>query len=152
MANSTVTSQSKMTVVRPIELSFALPRAHGTKIYLQLTQRATSILLFLTTAQDGVGSSAAASLGSFVFALPDRLNPGQSISTPLYVEMSSIDFTTRLAQFLARKFKKAIYIGNSISFDSTTGLGGSLEEELEGFKKVVDIITYHIQNQLDNQC
>lgn len=63
--------------------------------------------------------------------------------------MSSIEFTTRLAKFLARKFDKAIYIGNSISFDST-GLGGSVEEELEGFKKVVDVVTYHIQNKSDN--
>ncbi|POS88057.1 hypothetical protein EPUL_000485 [Erysiphe pulchra] len=147
MANSTVSSQSKLIVARPIELSFSLPRAQGTRIYLQLTVRATSVLLFLTTARDGVTSTA--SLGSFVFALPDRLNPGQSISTPLYEDISSIEFTTRLAKFLARKFNKAIYIGNSISFDST-GLGGSVEEELEGFKKVVDVATYHIQNQLDN--
>lgn len=147
MANSTVSSQTKLTVVPPIELSLALPRAHGTRIYLQLTDRATSVLIFLTTAQDGVSSTA--SLGSFVFAIPDRLNPGQSISTPLYLDMSSIEFTTRLAKFLARKFDKAIYIGNSISFDST-GLGGSVEEELEGFKKVVDVVTYHIQNKSDN--
>lgn len=70
MANSTIAlSQSELDVVRPIELSFALPRSYGTRIYLRLTIRAKFILLFLTTAQDG--DSVAASLGSFVFALPD---------------------------------------------------------------------------------
>ncbi|KHJ33986.1 hypothetical protein EV44_g6081 [Erysiphe necator] len=145
MANSTIAlSQSELDVVRPIELSFALPRSYGTRIYLRLTIRAKFILLFLTTAQDG--DSVAASLGSFVFALPDHLNPGQSISTPLYIDKPSLDFSSRLAKFLARKYGKAVYVGNSISFAST-GMGGTVEEELEGFKKVVDVVTHHLNHE-----
>ena len=57
-------------LARPIELSFALPKAPETKIYLHLTIRETSLLLFLTTAMNG-DTSTAAPLGSFVYALPD---------------------------------------------------------------------------------
>ena len=57
-------------LARPIELSFALPKAPETKIYLHLTIRKTSLLLFLTTAMNG-DRSTAAHLGSFVYALPD---------------------------------------------------------------------------------
>jgi hypothetical protein len=40
---------------------------------------------------------------------------------------------------LARKIAKPVYVGNSISFASA-GLGGTVEEEMEGFKKVVEVI------------
>jgi hypothetical protein len=40
---------------------------------------------------------------------------------------------------LARKTAKPVYVGNSISFASA-GLGGTVEEEMEGFKKVVEVI------------
>jgi hypothetical protein len=56
--------------IRPIELSFPLPKAPETRIYLHLTIQTTSILLFLTTAING-DTSTAAPLGSFVYALPD---------------------------------------------------------------------------------
>ena len=55
---------------RPVELSFPLPKAPDTRVYLQLTIQSTSILLFLTTAMNGDTSTATA-LGSFVYALPD---------------------------------------------------------------------------------
>jgi hypothetical protein len=53
-----------------VELSFQLPKAPETKIHLQLTINATSLLLFLTTVY-GVDAPKAAPLGSFVYALPD---------------------------------------------------------------------------------
>jgi len=56
--------------VHPIELSFPLPKSPDTRIHLQLTIQTTSLLLFLTTALNG-DTSAAAPLGSFVYALPD---------------------------------------------------------------------------------
>jgi hypothetical protein len=67
------------------------------------------------------------------------MNPGQTISTPLYTFESSVEFTTRLAKLLARKTGKAVYVGNSISFASA-GMGGTVEEEMEGFKKVVEVV------------
>jgi len=122
----------------PIELSFPLPKAPDTRIHLHLTIRTTSLLLFLTTAINN-DTSTTPPLGSFVYALPDRMNPGQTISTPLYTYESSVEFSTRLAKLLARKTGKPVYVGNSISFASA-GMGGTVEEEMEGFKKVVEVV------------
>lgn len=72
------------------------------------------------------------------------MNPGQTLSTPLYTYESSVEFTTRLAKLLARKTKKAVYVGNSISFASA-GMGGTVEEEMEGFKKVVEVVMEEVQ-------
>lgn len=68
-----------------------------------------------------------------------RIHPGQTLSTPLYTYESSLDFTTRLAKLLARKVGRPVYVGNSISFASA-GMGGTVEEEIEGFKKVVEVV------------
>lgn len=50
-----------------------------------------------------------------------------------------MEFTTRMANLLARKTEKPVYVGNSMSFASA-GMGGTVEEEIEGFKKVVEIV------------
>jgi hypothetical protein len=44
-----------------------------------------------------------------------------------------------MAKVLTRKLKKPVYVGNSISFASA-GMGGTVEEEMEGFKRVVDVV------------
>ena len=67
------------------------------------------------------------------------MNPGQTISTPLFTYESTVEFTTRLSRLLARKTGKPVYVGNSISFASA-GMGGTIEEEIEGFKKVVEVV------------
>jgi hypothetical protein len=72
------------------------------------------------------------------------MNPGQTLSTPLYTYESSVEFTTRLAKLLARKVGKPVYVGNSIRFASA-GMGGSVEEEMEGFKKVVEVVMEEVQ-------
>lgn len=54
----------------PIELSFPLPKAPETLIHLHLTINSTSLLLFLTTSVGG-DMSTPASLGTFIYALPD---------------------------------------------------------------------------------
>lgn len=43
-----------------------------------------------------------------------------------------------MAKLLAKKTQMPVYVGNSISFVNT-GLGGTVEEEIEAFKKVVEI-------------
>jgi hypothetical protein len=40
---------------------------------------------------------------------------------------------------LAKKLDKPVYVGNSISFAST-GMGGTVEEEMEGFRRVVEVV------------
>jgi hypothetical protein len=67
------------------------------------------------------------------------VNTGQTLSTPLYTYESSVEFTTRLAKLLARKTARPVYVGNSITFESA-GMGGTVEEEMEGFKRVVEVV------------
>jgi hypothetical protein len=73
------------------------------------------------------------------------MNAGLTLSTPLYTYESSVEFTTRLAKLLARKTRKPVYVGNSMSFAST-GMGGTVEEEMEGFKKVVEVVMDAVRN------
>lgn len=68
-----------------------------------------------------------------------RFNASQALSTPLFTNEATVEFTTRLAKLLARKTGKPVYVGNSISFASA-GMGGTVEEEMEGFKKVVEVV------------
>ncbi|OBT42168.1 hypothetical protein VE00_06813 [Pseudogymnoascus sp. WSF 3629] len=129
---------------KPIELAIPLPNAPQTKIYIRLTISATSILLLLTTVFGGE-SAIKPALGSFVYALPDRVNPGQTLCTQLYTYESSIDFTTRLAKLLARKSKIPVYVGNSMEF-SSAGMGGTVEEEMAGFKAVVEVVMAEVNH------
>ncbi|KAI1254076.1 hypothetical protein MGN70_004472 [Eutypa lata] len=120
-----------------IQLSFPLPRSLDTRIHLRLTIKSKAILLFLTTvSMDDVGKPVP--MGSFVYALPDRYNPNQPLSTTIYSVEATLEFTARLAKLLAKKTQMPVYVGNSISL-ANTGLGGTMEEEMETFKKVVEV-------------
>jgi hypothetical protein len=74
------------------------------------------------------------------------MNAGQMLSTPLYTYESSVEFTTRLAKLLARKTERPVYVGNSISFESA-GMGGTVEEEIEGFKRVVEVVMDEVRKR-----
>ncbi|KAF2194790.1 hypothetical protein K469DRAFT_734488 [Zopfia rhizophila CBS 207.26] len=123
---------------KPIEVSFPLPGGPQTSIHLQLTNNRTSLLLFLTTTTVE-SSTTVAPLGSFVYAMPNRTSPSNPFSTALYTQSATLDFTTRLAKVLARKAEKPVYVGNSISFASA-GMGGTVEEEMEGFRRCVEVV------------
>ncbi|KAJ9632055.1 hypothetical protein H2203_000456 [Taxawa tesnikishii (nom. ined.)] len=126
----------------PIQLSIPLPYAPGSRIHIHLTLLATSLVLFLANSSSEVAGAAA--LGSFVFAMPDRYNPTQPLSTPLYTLPSSQDFATRLAKMLARKTGRAAYVGSSLSFAGAAG-GGTVEEEVEGFRRVTEVVMAEIE-------
>ncbi|CBX99539.1 predicted protein [Plenodomus lingam JN3] len=142
----------------PIEVSFPLPKAPHTNLHLQLTNNGPNLLLFLTTATPESASSSP--LGSFVYAMPNRAftilasrvheevranhswqraTPTDTLSTPLFTHGGTLDFATRLSKVLARKTGKPVYVGNSASFASA-GMGGTVEEEMEGFKRVVEVV------------
>jgi hypothetical protein len=145
----------------PVQLSFPLPRSLDTRVYLHLTVKSKAIVLFLTTASTEEAASPTP-LGSFVYALPDvcllhdilprcqlltmtqKYNPSQPLATPLCTVEPTIEFTTRLAKLLARRTQRPTYVGNSISLAST-GLGGTVEEEMEAFKKVVEVALAQLQ-------
>ncbi|UPL02219.1 hypothetical protein LCI18_013153 [Fusarium solani-melongenae] len=126
-----------------VELSVPLPRSLDTRIYLRLSTKAKSVLLNLTTAsQDELATPT--SMGSFVYALPNRLDPVQPLSTTLYSSESSVEFTTRLAKLLARRTQLPVYVSNSMSF-ADAGMGGTIEEEMEAFKSIVQIVLEKLQ-------
>ncbi|KAI9783139.1 MAG: hypothetical protein M1816_001590 [Peltula sp. TS41687] len=135
---------------QPLELSFALPRSAETQIHLHVSNlsRRTLLLFLTTTPVGGRSSTSAAPLGSFVYALPDRRNPKEVLATSLYAHESTLDLTTRLARLLVRKFDVPVYVGNSISF-ATAGLGGTVEEELGGVKRCVEVVVEAVQRARD---
>lgn len=68
-----------------------------------------------------------------------RYNPTQPMSTALYTAPSSLDFTTRMAKVLTRRLKKPCYVGSSINLSTAAG-GGSVDEEMDAFRCVVDTV------------
>lgn len=78
-------------------------------------------------------------LNDSVLMILQRTNTGQTISTPLFIQESTLEFTTRMAKLLARKSEKPTYVGNSLNFVNA-GMGGTVEEEMESFKKVVEVV------------
>ncbi|KAH6889904.1 hypothetical protein B0T10DRAFT_43184 [Thelonectria olida] len=130
---------------KTIELSIPVPMSLDTRIYLRLSTKAKAIMLFLATAtQDEIATPT--NMGSFVYALPNRLNAGQPLSTTLFSSESTIEFTERVAKVLARKIELPVYVTNSISF-ANAGMGGTVEEEMEALKNIVQIVLEKLQNQ-----
>ena len=72
-------------------------------------------------------------LGSFVYAMPDRLNSISALSTPLIEDQGSIEFGTRVAKILARKLERPVYVGCSVVLE-----GWNVEEEMEGVRGIVE--------------
>lgn len=128
---------------KPLQLAFTLPSNPHTKLHLQLTLHSTTLLLFLTTTAPDTASQATP-LGSFVYALPDRYNPTQPLSTPLYTIPQTLDFTTRMAKLLARKTARACYVGSSVDLSGSVQ-GGIVEEEMEAFGAVVKVVMAEVE-------
>ncbi|KAK8189829.1 hypothetical protein HDK77DRAFT_482014 [Phyllosticta capitalensis] len=137
-----------LAAIKPVQLSFPLPRTSNTRINIHLTIQSTALVLFVTTTSPEHDAGATAPMGSFVYAMPQNTShtPSNSsatsppISTPLYAQTPTLDLATRLARILARKSGRPTYVGNSTSFASA-GLGGSVEEEMEGLARVVEVVT-----------
>ncbi|KAF2717294.1 hypothetical protein K431DRAFT_233463 [Polychaeton citri CBS 116435] len=140
--SSAVANGDHASKIKPIEVAISLPSNPGTRLHLHLTTHATSFMLFLTTASIE-GGNGLASMGSLVYAMPDRYNPSQPLSTPLYTLPSTLDFATRLAKLLARRTKMACYVGSSVNLSDAIG-GGTVEEEMEAFRAVVDTVIAEI--------
>lgn len=153
------TTNGTVLANKPVELAIELPQSPGMRVNLHLTTLENSILLFLTSTSAEAGQGAA-SMGSFVYAMPDvrssscsdpssrtpltaamqRYNPSQPVSTALYTVPSSLDFTTRMAKVLCRRLQKPCYVGCSINLSGAAG-GGTVDEEMEAFRTVVEVVT-----------
>jgi hypothetical protein len=55
----------------------------------------------------------------------------------LQTSPASIDYTTRTAKILSRRMNAPVYVGCSID---TMAMGSTVEEEMEGFTKIIDVI------------
>ncbi|KAG6019956.1 hypothetical protein E4U40_006536 [Claviceps sp. LM458 group G5] len=119
-------------------LSLPLPHSLDTRIYLRLSTQAKALVLCLTTASPDEGSRLKP-MGSFVYALPNRFNGKEPLTTTLFSSESSLDFTKRLAKLVAIRAQLPVYVMNSVSF-ANTAMGGTVEEEMEAFKRVVEVI------------
>ncbi|KFH40855.1 hypothetical protein ACRE_084500 [Hapsidospora chrysogenum ATCC 11550] len=129
---------------KAVQLSLPLPRSLDTRIYIRLSTRAKAIMLSLTTAsQDELGS--AAPMGSFIYALPNKFDSSQPLATNLFPHEPTLEFTTRMAKLLARKAGLPVYVTNSISF-ANAGMGGTVEEEMEVFKNIVEVVLPKIKD------
>ena len=82
--------------------------------------------------------------------LLQRYNPSQPLSTPLYTLPSSLDFTTRMAKVLARKTKLPCYVGSSINLSGAAG-GGTVDEEMEAFRAIVEVVTAGVERAGNNR-
>ncbi|TDZ21522.1 hypothetical protein C8034_v003644 [Colletotrichum sidae] len=122
------------------QLSLPLPRSLDTRIHIHLTIKAKAVTLFLTsTTQDEPASTA--SLGSFVYALPNKLDPAQPLSTAIYSVESTLEFSTRMAKLLAKRASMPVYVGCSMNLAGGGGaMSLSVEEEMEAFRAVVDVV------------
>ncbi|KAF6835778.1 hypothetical protein CPLU01_04055 [Colletotrichum plurivorum] len=125
------------------QLSIPLPRSLDTRIHIHLTVKDKAVTLFLTsTTQDEPASTAA--LGSFVYALPNRMDPAQPLSTAIYSVESTLEFTTRMAKLLAKRAGMPVYVGCSVNLGGSA-MGLSVEEEMEAFRAVVDVVTARLK-------
>ncbi|KAE8380617.1 hypothetical protein BDV26DRAFT_290207 [Aspergillus bertholletiae] len=122
---------------KPQELSFPLPKALHTTAHVHLTLLETCATVFLATSTPGDSAGSVKPMGSFVYAMPDRTNSRNTISTTLYNLPGSVEYATRIAKILARRMRIPVYVGCSID---PTALGLLVEEEMEGLTKIVDII------------
>ncbi|OQD78157.1 hypothetical protein PENDEC_c001G02796 [Penicillium decumbens] len=130
--------------LKPQQLSFPLPRALHTTGHVHLTFLDHCIMAFLTTSTPGDSAGSIKPLGSFVYAMPDRTSSNSTIATTIYTSASSIEYTTRVAKILARRTQKPVYVGCSID---PNALGLQVEEEMEGLRKVVDLIMEKFESQ-----
>ncbi|KAJ2894303.1 hypothetical protein MKZ38_007742 [Zalerion maritima] len=120
----------------PVEVSFPLPRSMDARVHLSLITREKSIIAFVTTTTPEAKGSTP--MGSFVYALPNSLKPSEPLATALFTVESTLEFATRLAKLLAKKTHLPVYVSSSLRLEAAA-MGGNVEEEMEAFKKIVDI-------------
>ncbi|KAJ5099903.1 hypothetical protein N7532_006904 [Penicillium argentinense] len=131
---------------KPQQLSFPLPKALHTTGHIHLSFLGHCVMVFLATSTPGDSAGSVKSLGSFVYAMPDRTSSKSTIATTIYTSPSSIEYTTRVAKIITRRIGMPIYVGCSID---TNALGLQVEEEMEGLTHIVNLVVekYEAQKQ-----
>ncbi|KAF4589498.1 20S proteasome chaperone domain-containing protein [Ophiocordyceps camponoti-floridani] len=120
------------------QLSLSLPKIPETRIFIRLSKLARAVLISLTTATPNqVG--AAKPMGSFVYALPNRQDGREPLSTVLFPHEPTLDLTTRLARLIARRAQLPTYVTNSMSF-AEDGMGDAVDDEMSVFGGVAEAV------------
>ncbi|KAK6352933.1 hypothetical protein TWF696_004928 [Orbilia brochopaga] len=83
------------------------------------------------------------SLGSFVYAMPSMGNERGTVCTPLIPEMATLETAERIARLLARRVRRPVYLGCSISLAAMGG-GGSVEEEMTVIGSIVKVVAERV--------
>lgn len=122
---------------KSLQLALSLPNNPSVTIHAHVTFFKTNTMLFLTTAAAG-NSGGLMPMGSFVYAMPNRLDPRNVLSTTLYSSDHTIDHANRMARILARRMNVPVYVGCSMM-----GARLTVEEEMESFTEVTKLITDH---------
>ncbi|EFW20911.1 hypothetical protein D8B26_002802 [Coccidioides posadasii str. Silveira] len=130
-----MTQDAKSPSVSPIEVSFPLRRALYTTLHIHLTFLATTTMVFLTTTSTGESKGVTRPMGSFVYAMPNRLHHGDTLATSMYTTPNTIDYARRTAQALARRMNMPVYVGCSIELS-----GQVAEEETAGLAQIINTI------------
>ncbi|PYH45678.1 proteasome assembly chaperone 4 family protein [Aspergillus saccharolyticus JOP 1030-1] len=124
--------------LHPQEISFPLPKALHTTAHIHLTLLETCVMVFLATSTPGDSAGTMKPMGSLVYAMPDLKSPTMPpLSTTIYTSPNSLEYTTRVAKILARRLRIPVYVGSSID---PTSLGLQVEEEMEGLRRIVDVV------------
>lgn len=76
---------------------------------------------------------------------PQRFNAQQPLSTTLFSHEPTVEFTTRLAKLIARRANLPAYVTNSMSF-ANAGMGGTVEEEMEALKGIVEVVLARLRD------
>jgi hypothetical protein len=131
--------------IHPITLSFPVPRYPHLQFHAHLTILAHCTTLHLTTTTID-SASTTAPLGSFVYAMPDRIDTKNAISTALTTTPDTIEYATRLVKILARRLKMPVYVGCSVRVE-----GWTVEEEMEGLGMVVGKVVEAIEKEREKE-
>lgn len=123
------------------------PSALGSFVYALPDVSSMAFLRYKHGLSGGLGGGGANIL--FLHPAPQRFNSSQPISTVIYNHESTIDFTERLAKFLARRSGIPVYVGNSASFANCPE-GGTVEEEMDIFRRVASVITENLGQTVES--
>lgn len=83
--------------------------------------------------------------------LPQRLDAQQPLSTTLFPHEPTVEFTTRLAKLIARRTQLPAYVTNSMTL-ADAGMGATIEEEMEAFRGIVDIVLEQLRHSQANSA
>lgn len=117
-----------------VSFSTPLPRSLDSHIHVRLTTRDKCIMLFVTST-GSEDSDVLTSLGSFVYAVPDRFKPSEPLCTNIYIDEGSLEFAVRLAKLLVKRTQQPVYVSSSLAMERM-GMGGTVEEVLEAYQAI----------------